>query len=519
MVNHILSRHVTMTVIVFTLFFSGCTKEGNKTGNRLPTEVEINVGGIADQPLQNFVSTRVQQSSIVPMKSGSTTSAIQEEDFDEFSWSLSPDVASTQLHASSLKLKGAAATKTKMGIGKKFRILFYEVANANEIFRESVEITVASQRYLHTLAAGVTYKWYAYSYDDTQSIPLPSNLNSPDIESRTDAPLLYDQGTITVGAVADPRIDIEFDHQIAKVEVKVDGLQVFANSFVTLAARFNNLPLVTKNFSLKQGTLASTALTTTNFNGVLNFVDDGSTAVKKSTNVVYTAVLTSMPILFTGITIKKSGTDVVLVDPGTPRNAIVSGFSTDPKFIKRAAVDLKYKGGVIGTNEWSQGILYYDASDPANPYKISEPFNDETEHPCNYYWNWNTLTPRSVTGQSVFNTGDPCSKVYPLGSWRTPNNADYMSLGSAHLNSPKNGAIYYEAANGEVVRFHQGGWISGSGCNVSNLSDGMYWSILAESANRGYTLEIDGDAQGVNGVTDYAKNIGMCIKCIRSVTP
>lgn len=525
MKNQKLSSRLTTTVIALIVLLSGCAKDGKETHSRLPTEVEINLVGIADQPLQNFMSARVQQSSIVQMKSGSTALAIQEEDFDEFSWSLSPGVASPQLHSSAVKLKGAAATKTKMAIGKKFRILFYEVANGNEIFRESVEITVASQRYLHTLAAGVTYNWYAYSYDDTQSIPLPSNLNSPDIESRTDAPLLYDSGTVTMTPNTEPRIDIEFEHQIAKVEVKVDGIQVFANSFVTLAAKFDNLPLVTKNFSLKQGTLASQVSSSTIFNGAINFIDDGSPAIKKSTNVVYTAALTSLPILFTNITINKSGQNVVLVASTAPRSAVVNGFSIDPKFIKRAAVDLKYKGGVIGTNEWAQGILYYDPSDPANPYKISEAFMAGTTHSCNYYWNWNTLYPRSVTGASTTaaQVGDPCSKVYPLGAWRTPTTADFGTLNIAIANNPENGGLYFDASNGERVYFHEAGWATSTSnpCAIDNTNDGFFWSSNAYSSTQGRALEVDdrGGAGAGNGIVNHPKNYGFCIKCIRAAQP
>lgn len=519
------SPHYIWTMIAaFVLLILSCTKDNNRSDVSLPGQVEIALLPITDPPLQKNEGVGMLQSSVIPVKSEKPSSGAKEEDFDNFSWALSADRGSESLKSqnsdfkSSYKLLAAVPSKTKMDLGKKFRILFYEVVNGNEVYQTSEEITVASQRYLITLSPNVTYNWYAYSFNDDNSIPLPQNLSSPEIESRTDAPLLYDHGTINTSN--EVKINIAFQHQIAKVEVKVDARAVYANSFSTLQANFDNLPLVTKNFNLKDGMLAAQAINTSNTNAVINFVDDGSAAIKKSTNDIYTAQFTNLPIRFTQISINKTGETVVLIAEASPKTAVIGGFTSDLKYIKRGVVDLKYKGGVIGTNEWTQGILYYDPTDPANPYKISEPFMTRIDHPCNYYWNWNSLLPRSMTGKVASDpAGDPCGQVFPAGSWRTPTEQDFNALGSAFINNPANGAAYYNASNGERVYFHEGGTITGSSCTVGNKNDGYYWSKDQASRSNGIALEVDGDSAGVNKLRDRDKTYGFCIKCIRVMAP
>lgn len=520
------SHYIWTMIAALFLLIASCTKDNSRLDSSLPGQVEIALLAITDPPLQKNGGIGTLQSSVVPLKSGKSLSVVKEEDFDNFSWTLSVDRGSASLKSQNPDFRSShmllaavpSSTKTKMDLGKKFRILFYEIANGNEIYHTSEEITVASQRYLITLSPNVTYNWYAYSYNNANSIPLPQNLSSPEIESKTDAPLLYDHGTINTGNEA--KIDIAFQHQIAKVEVKVDAREVYANSFSTLQANFDNLPLVTKSFNLKDGMLAAQATTTSNTNTVINFVDDGSAAIKKSTNDIYTAQFTNLPIRFTEISINKTGETVVLIANTSPKTAVIGGFTSDLKYIKRGVVDLKYKGGIIGTNEWTKGILYYDDTDPANPYKISEPFMSRTDHLCNYYWTWNSLMPRSITGNvSGDPAGDPCSMVYPAGSWRTPTSQDFSLLGSAFINSPSSGAAYYNASNGERVYFHEGGTITGSNCNVGNKNDGYFWSIDENNSSRGVALEVDGDAAGVNQLRNRNKTYGFCIKCIRVAAP
>lgn len=509
-------RNLFAYLLIFSYtFFIACKREEDAVSNGKTVGIEISVSGI-DNTL--FQTVSYQPNSKASTKLNTTKRVEQSEVFDNFTWSLSTDENVGTLTAT----KASSSPKNKassMLAGKKYRILFYEINGVNEIFRASEEITVSSSRFLMELPANVTYKWYAYSFDETGSIPLPVNTASPEIATKTDAPFLFDQGTVTTNSTAESRVDIVFEHQISKVEVKVDALQIYANSFTSLVAGFEHLPLTSSGFRLRGATLNSTVLSTTDYNGSVVFANDGSFAIQKSTNVLYTtSVLSHIDVKFTQITINKSGKDVILVDPANPKNAVISGFSTDVDKLKKAVIYLKYKGGVIGAGEWAQGILYYDNSDPANPYKISEPFMTGMTHPCNYYWNWNSLLPRSITGQDTPSPGDPCGQVLPKGTWRTPTKTDFLNLNVAHANNPVNGAVYFDAADGERVYFHEAGWITGSGCGVSNTNDGIYWASDSYNTNWAWTLEIDerGGTGAGNETAYYLKNAGMSVKCVKN---
>lgn len=510
-----------ISLFLTSVFLFSCGKNENNNVAK-SGEVSIMVSGIDEQVvLTSDIASSQNQKASTQQNTVAGESVAKEQDFEDFSWSLSPDATSNStslIRASSVK-KSALLASSVMVIGNKYRILFYEVNNGNEVFSESAEVTTSSTRYTLNLKIGVTYRWYAYSYNDAATIPLPADVNNPVIATRTDAPFLYDEGQITTVAATTNMVDIQFDHKVSKIEVKVDALQVFANSFNSLSANYVSLPLTTRGFSLKTGALTGAALSTVNYNGAIVFQNDVSTAKKISTNKLYTATpLTSFQVSFTNIQLNKSGTNVDLIS-STPRTATITGFSTSSASLKRGLVTLKYKGGVIGNTEWAQGILYYDPTDPSNPYKISEPFLVGTTHTCNYYWNWYSLLPRSLTGSSTTGySGDPCKEVLPKNTWRTPTVTDFSNLNVAIANSPENGAVYFNALNGERVYFHEAGWITNSSCTPSNTNDGMYWSSGAYSATKGYTLEIDerGGTGAGNEITDYDKDHGMSIKCVKN---
>ncbi|UIR57437.1 hypothetical protein LZQ00_06360 [Sphingobacterium sp. SRCM116780] len=522
--NKFTSISVLICLLLTTLFFVSCDKkesndvnDSNKSG-----AVSISVNSIKEPMLLTSAigdgqskKASIQKTSAVI---GSTSGT--EQDFENFSWSLSPEVTSQPTNSASLNSSGSVkkaaaqfvAGVTSMATGKKYRILFYEVQGANQIYRASEEISVSGSRYTLNLASNVTYHWYAYSYNDGNAIPLPSDVNNPVIATRTDAPFLYDEGQITTNATTESMVDIQFEHKISKIEVKVDALQVFANSITSIQANFVNLPLTTQGFGLKTGTLNSPVLSTVNYNNAVTFVNEASPAVKISTNVLYTSTaLTSFQVNFTELTINKSGSTVNLINASNPKAAVIGNFSTSPESLRRGLVTLKYKGGVIGNTEWAQGLLYYDPTDPTNPYKISEPFLTATIHSCNYYWNFNSIYPRSITNQSLAYPGDPCSKVLPEGTWKTPTVQDFNDLGQGHNSSP--GVCYFNAADGERVYFHENGHIINPGCNVTNTDDGKYWSSESINTNHGSGFEIDesGFYQIESEIKDFAKGI-RCIK-------
>lgn len=519
-------KKLTSLTCLVSLFFTafllnGCSKSEEKY---ISQSSNVSIGVSQIKALASDMGNTQSSKATKPETNGGTKKAlVYAEDFGDFSWSISPDMNSTIKNTSGATKRSAVSTSnvTAMGLGKKYRILFYEVKDDSEIFRESAEITVASDRHTLDLKSNVTYHWYAYSYNDDAPISLPIDVNNPVIETRTDAPFLYDEGEIKTNSSSQSMIDIQFEHKISKIEVKVDASPIFANRFNSLKANFVKLPLTTQGFGLKTGMLAASGLTTLETNSPIAFKDEASPATKISTNELYTTnPITNIQVSFTEISIDKSGKKIDLVNSSNPRLAIIEGFSPSSESLKRGLVTLKYKGTVIGNTEWANGILYYDPTDNYNPYKISEPYLTGTIHDCNYYWNWNSLYPRSITNNKTVTFGDPCKEVLPKNTWRSPSTADFRNLNVAIPNNPVNGAVYFIGSNngGKRVYFHEAGWITNNRCRVSNDNDGMYWSSDGYSSSQGMTLEIDerGGTGAGNRVTHYPKDYGMTIKCVKT---
>ncbi|PVH25159.1 hypothetical protein [Sphingobacterium corticibacter] len=97
---------------------------------------------------------------------------------------------------------------------------------------------------------GETYLWYAYSYNDSEALPEPSNINDPSIETSINRDFLYASGEITIASnlQEDYILGITFERKVAQVHIKIDG---------TVLARFatiNNLNAAfDRNDYLKKG--------------------------------------------------------------------------------------------------------------------------------------------------------------------------------------------------------------------------------------------------------------------------
>ena len=427
-----------------------------------------------------------------------------------------------------------------MTAGTGYRILFYEIKSGDEIYFKSDGITAGTTAFSTKLPAQKTYKWYAYSYNQSTVPSLPVDVNNPVIQSRTDAPLLLAAGQISTGTLGSPsqHIAITFTHKVAKVRAVIDARGLIATGITSLQANFSNFNLTTHNFNIKSGAaIGSAASSTAVPTNSLSFENIGpteaSTAVKRSTDEYYTSTASvSVSVTVSQLTITRYGSgSSTIVSSGSPKSGTLN-FSTGLPAIKNAKLNF-VQGGTIGGTVWATGNLYYDGTAP-DPFKYrfdSERTQGQTAS-CNYYWQWNSLFPRSVTGgkdyayQNPSYVGDPCSKVYPAGTWKTPSESDFKSLNSsvAQPNSPRNGAIYFTSSSGVRVYFHEAGWLEefepvtdSDNCKVNNTNDGHYWSSTSVDSKEARELEVDergGSNLGNTMMTDD-KRMGFSVRCIR----
>ncbi|TYO88075.1 hypothetical protein LX74_03437 [Elizabethkingia miricola] len=153
-----------------------------------------------------------------------------------------------------------AATQP-MPVGYTYRILIYDKATG--LLWKTVQATSGTPVSLDAVKGG-TYTWYAYSYNNNEAIPEPTNTANPAIDTAIDKDLLYATGEVVVAKTPQNQQDtynvaITFQHKVAQVSVKVDAsiLAEYAtiNSFKASFAQNNYLKKGT--FNIKGGSISN----------------------------------------------------------------------------------------------------------------------------------------------------------------------------------------------------------------------------------------------------------------------
>lgn len=171
---------------------------------------------------------------------------------------------------------------------------------------------------------------------------------------------------------------------------------------------------------------------------------------------------------------------------------------------------------------------------------------------ANEYWNWNALTP----GTDILKTGtgDPCSRVYPIGTWRLPTSTELTDVftpltainyaGSTDparfmyrdgLAGTINGVNYDLEGSDRRVSFINYGFrnsatlnttVSISNFNANGAGHGYYWSSTAIDGANGAVMQVvhngNPNATSNNGTTyntsiqPLNKNFGASVRCVRT---
>ncbi|MGJ1262595.1 hypothetical protein [Sphingobacterium spiritivorum] len=285
---------------------------------------------------------------------------------------------------------------------------------------------------------GGTYKWYAYSYNDANNVPVLPNEANPVFSPSYDKDLLIAQSTTNVtvpgtagqGPSVEVQVPITFKHALAKVTVRFDASSRADQITVLNAAlggtTYFNTGSITLNttsgalsYSPTQVTLPSATLFS------INNTPSGNVVEKSFYTIPSGAAISNFQVNIANLT----------VGPLTASNKTVNfGNTIVPAAGKEMIANINiFDATLIGSVYWATGNLYYENG----VYKIRD--EDTTPRPLNYSfynwyktdgWNWTTATPGF---QPAVSTGvDPCTKVSQSGTapgpWRLPTKAEFQSL-------------------------------------------------------------------------------------------
>lgn len=403
---------------------------------------------------------------------------------------------------------------TAVAAGVRYRVVAYRngvVSAANYVNHADYEVGGASGQLL--LPVNCTYTLVCYSYGSAAALPA-FDKNSTDIAVTSSNDMLYCKKDITVTDV-NTSFSILFFHLFSKVTViadaSVDGYNVTACTG-SLSPNYSATASLVDG-SLVKGTSAAKSL---------GWSSLGTPVVTSDAAVVYTAGET---VTLTFATLSIGTTPVT--------NLLNESITFTGKTMKAGKsytlrVTFKQAPGIVVPDinvYWAKGnVRSLDFGDTfsfyPNQYDYSGVWNGGD------YFCWNTLNPSSLTSSNTTATydpaTDPCTKVAPAGTWRTPTKAEQDALIDAGSAWGKyngiNGRFFgtttvpADTDKSKYVFMPAAGYRNYGSTTMGSVgTNGKYWSATPDGTTNAYSLNFysaNADA-GINGRFN-----GFTVRCV-----
>ena len=380
---------------------------------------------------------------------------------------------------------------TAVVAGVRYRVVAYRngvVSAANYVNHADYEVGGASGQLL--LPVNCTYTLVCYSYGSAAALPA-FDKNSTDIAVTSSNDMLYCKKDITVTDV-NTSFSILFSHLFSKVTVIADAS---VDGYNVTACTGSLSPNYSATASLVDGSLVkgtSTAKT-------LSWPSLGTPIATSTATTVYTAGetvtltfatlsiasspvtnLTNKSITFTGKTMAQGKSYTLRVTAKQAPGIVVPG------------INVYWAKGNVRSLDSGATFSFYP-----NQYDYSGVWNGGD------YFCWNTLNPLSLTSSNstaTYNSAtDPCRKVAPAGTWRTPTKAEQDALiaaGSAWGQyNGINGRFFgtttvpAEADKSKYVFMPAAGYRTNGSTAMNYVgADGYYWSATPGGPTNAYYL-------------------------------
>ncbi len=354
-------------LLLLLLLFTACKKEINTTTNDTSAaQITFTIKGVKSDDSKiastnpTIVGNKVSENPSIEHKILDANNDIEMSSITELMESSFDDPNAVENW--NTKIHNKLAANIGMTTGHKYRVV---LLNESGQVINTVQ-AVAGSPITIDLVKGQKYNWYAYSYDDTEDIPVPTAAQT--LETPTNKSLMYAKGSEIFTAVAGNNpIAILFEHKLALVSIELDYDRLFAK----IPTNNPSNPLeqsITNNFSwrftsnpdfLYKGTFSLTTGTITNpqpYSVNLNDIIQDHPTIKKikiarcyivqpannnSTNKTFGVEIEKLNIVYPNT---PTGTVVELV-PATTVSRIFGPVPTEPgkKLIAKFKLWYKFK--------------------------------------------------------------------------------------------------------------------------------------------------------------------------------
>lgn len=439
-------QYVVAIVAIATIGLTSCSKEDNTSVEVIDGEEVVGTGAAA----LIFNAISVEDNRInVTSKSGvvakSATALLEEAewqaagDFDA-QVGFSP-VSSVSTDIKNESVKSANGIKAEAQ-GMKANALMQNGVKYYLVIREKATGTikyegehVAGTKKTIRIPDNVEYEWFAYSINSSTVPSFNASTGKVAKASLTNKDVLYASDVVTP-VPGDNLMNIVFKRNTVKYNVKLDVRGLFAQiaptSQISLSREGSNgfdAVSVTGDLNVYDGTYSDLSpnhvFTNTFVNG-----DGNQYGASVQEGVIYSVV--AQPLAANTFAVGLPKLDLTLRDDGktrthTPTNLKIQHAAFTPQLGHEYEISARIIESAIrveGSDAWwARTNLTYRSQH--NDQYIFRADNNAAPSLNNDFWGWKTSTPDGENYGEV----DPCSLVYPEGTWKMPTAAQGDALG------------------------------------------------------------------------------------------
>lgn len=341
-----------------------------------------------------------------------------------------------------------------------FRVLVY---NLDDTYVGQVNSAVGSPSSSRLkLYKNVTYKYRAYSHNDSEAIP--AMINNTDIPLDYSRELIVCNGTFQVPEDSDLiKLDLEFQRKSSAIEVVIDARGMYGD--------IENIDLIEYNTSIKEGAVDVITYDAVENNSRRSTTSQPGSALKTYNYESYNNRVKSVTFFSLAKGNLPDRITVTLVRPTiTGDRRSLDGFASDwgdDHYFKDRTLQLdvenlsalnlpllpgkKYRiyatilmsGKEIGGNIWGRGNLYERkrtvkrfVPGPKGTSTLSgDPFLNHFMMRVHAGSNQYETIKHEISGEyfpkPTEGESDPCSQAFPQGYWKIPSKEDYEKLFTA----------------------------------------------------------------------------------------
>jgi hypothetical protein len=406
--------------------------------------------------------------------------------------------------------RSSNSTTTPLSTGVTYRVIAFKQGNVSSSGYVSYgDFTVGgsttSSNFI--VPAYGLYTFVCYSLNSTAALPTFSRSSLDQTLAPASNDLLYYKFDKYISSAASSQIlSIVFNHIFSNVTLVADASKSGKNT-TAITSTFS--PSYNATLSLSGGTL-STSGSSSAYTVPWGTITPGQTVSSTPFNVFTNGEPVSVAV--PSVTI--GGTTY------THRTATFSSILPGVDY----TITLSFITGiVVGGVTWAPGNLLY--SDGTYSFASQEYYSGLWNG--GDYFCWDTLDPTATsstnTSISWNATTDPCTKVSPTGTWRTPTNNELTALiNSGHVWGSKNGVsgTYFGTSTVPTTNVDSYVFLPAAGVRGMNATstgymgvDGDYWSSTSDYVSHGDVLDSNST---YCGTTTNMGNDGNNVRCVLS---